>query len=181
MSVTKACSFMDISRQAYYKQCTAQVQRDTHEQRILRFIKLERIYQPRIGTRKLKYLLSLQQLFIGRDRLFKLLASHQMLVSRQRAYHKTTNSHHHFTCHPNLVKEGLSPEKPEQLWVADITYLPTISGNNYLSLITDAFSRKVVGYHVDDNMKADSVKLAYSQALGQRKTNTVLKRGSVLL
>jgi len=112
---------MGISRQAYYKQCMAQVQRDRHEQRILSSIMLERIYQPRIGARKLKYLLSLQQLFIGRDRLFSLLASHQMLVSRQRAYHKTTNSHHRFTCHPNLIKEGLAPQNPEQLWVADIT------------------------------------------------------------
>jgi len=165
---------MGISRQAYYKQCMAQVQRDRHEQRILSSIMLERIYQPRIGARKLKYLLSLQQLFIGRDRLFSLLASHQMLVSRQRAYHKTTNSHHRFTCHPNLIKEGLAPQNPEQLWVADITYLPTVSGNTYLSLVTDAYSRKIVGYHVDDNMKADSVKLAYSRALRQRKTNSTL-------
>jgi transposase InsO family protein len=165
---------MGISRQAYYKQCITQVQRDTHEQHILHFVTLERACQPRIGTRKLKYLLSLQQLFIGRDRLFSLLASHQMLVSRQRAYHKTTNSHHRFTCHPNLIKEGLAPQKPEQLWVADITYLPTVSGNTYLSLVTDAYSRKVVGYHVDDNMKADSVKLAYSRALRQRKTNSTL-------
>jgi len=152
----------------------AQMQRDTHEQCILSFITLERLHQPRIGTRKLKYLLSQQQLFIGRDRLFSLLASHQMLVSRQRAYHKTTNSHHRFICHPNLVKEGFSPEKPEQLWVADITYLPTVSGNTYLSLVTDAYSRKVVGYHVDDNMKADSVKLAYAKALRERKTNNTL-------
>lgn len=165
---------MGISRQAYYKQCITQVRRDAHEQRILRFITFERIHQPRIGTRKLKYLLSKQQLFIGRDRLFALLASHQMLVSRQRAYHKTTNSHHRFTCHPNLIKEGLTADKPEQLWVADITYLPTVSGNTYLSLVTDAYSRKVVGYHVDDNMKTDSVKLAYAKALRERMTNNTL-------
>ena len=134
----------------------------------------ERIYQPRIGTRKLQYILSLQQLFIGRDRLFKLLASYRMLVSRQRAYHKTTNSHHRFHCHPNLIKEGLVPERPEQLWVADITYLPTQAGEAYVSLITDAYSRKVVGYHVDDNMKADSVKQAFCNALKQRKTNKTL-------
>lgn len=134
----------------------------------------ERIYQPRIGTRKLQYILSLQQLFIGRDRLFKLLASYRMLVSRQRAYHKTTQSHHRFTCHPNLVKDGLAPQKPEQLWVADITYLPTVSGNAYLSLVTDAYSRKIVGYHVDDNMRANSVKQALCNALSQRKTKNTL-------
>jgi len=105
----------------------------------------ERIYQPRIGTRKLQYLLLLQKLFIGRDRLFSLLASRYLLVVCKRAYHKTTQSHHRFHCHPNLIKDGFTPEKPEQLRVADITYLPTVCGGTYLSLITDPYSRKVVG------------------------------------
>jgi len=134
----------------------------------------ERMAQPRIGTRKLKYLMSLKQLFIGRDRLFKLLASYRLLVLCKRAYHKTTNSHHGFHCHPNLLKAGLIPQKPEQLWVADITYLPTHAGEAYLSLITDAYSRKVVGYHVDDNMRTGSVKQAFCRALRQRKTNNSL-------
>lgn len=134
----------------------------------------ERMLQPRIGTRKLKHLMALQQLFIGRDHLFSLLTSHHLLVSPKRAYHKTTNSRHRFTCHPNLVKDSLAPQKPEQLWVADITYLPTISGNTYLSLVTDAYSRKVVGYHVDDNMKASSVKQAFYKALRERKTKNML-------
>ena len=132
------------------------------------------MYQPRLGTRKLQYLLSLQQLFIGRDHLFSLLASHRLLVVCKRAYHKTTQSHHRFHCHPNLIKDGFIPEKPEQLWVADITYLPTVSGDTYLSLITDAYSRKVVGYHVDDNMRANSVKQAFRNALSQRKTKNTL-------
>jgi len=165
---------MGITRQAYYKQCITQAYRKKHEQRVLDFIVTERMAQPRIGTRKLKYLLSLQQLFIGRDRLFELLASYRMLVSRQRAYHKTTNSHHRFHCHPNLLKAGFVPQSPEQLWVADITYLPTKSGNTYLSLITDAYSRKVVGYHLDDNMRVDSVKRAFIKALKERSTQNNL-------
>jgi len=174
LTVTKACSFIGVSRQAYYKQCTTQIKRKQYEQLILDNIVAERMYQPRIGTRKLKHLLSLHQLFMGRDKLFKLLASHHMLVSRQRAYHKTTQSHHRFTCHPNLIKDGLSPKKPEQLWVADITYLPTVSGNSYLSLVTDAYSRKIVGYHVDDNMRVESVKQAFYNALRQRETKNSL-------
>jgi len=174
LTVTKACSLIGISRQAYYKQCIAQVKRKKHERLILDYVIAERMVQPRIGTRKLQYLLSLHQLFIGRDRLFKLLASYRMLVSRQRAYHKTTQSHHRFTCHPNLVKDGLAPQKPEQLWVADITYLPTASGNAYLSLVTDAYSRKIVGYQVDDNMRVNSVKKAFYNALKQRKTKNTL-------
>ena len=165
---------MSITRQAYYKQCHRQAQRDELERRVLDFVTLERMAQPRIGSRKLKYLMSQQYLFIGRDHLFKLLKAHRLLVSRQRAYHKTTNSHHRFHCHPNLLKAGLTPKQPEQLWVADITYLPTVSGNAYLSLVTDAYSRKIVGYQVDDNMKSDSVKQAFYGALRQRKTNNTL-------
>lgn len=138
------------------------------------FVIAERMLQPRIGTRKLKYLMKRQQHFIGRDHLFTLLKSHRLLVSPKRAYHKTTNSHHRFTCHPNRVKDSLPPQKPEELWVADITYLPTVSGNTYLSLVTDAYSRKIVGYHVDDNMKANSVKQAFHKALRRRKNKNTL-------
>ena len=154
LSVKQACAFIGITRQAHYKRCLTQIQRH----KLLAFVHTERMYQPRIGARKLKHLMALKHVFIGRDRLFSLLAHHRLLVTTKRAYHKTTNSHHRFTCHPNLIKEGFIPNKPKQLWVADITYLPTVSGNTYLSLVTDAYSRKVVGYHVDDNMRVDSVK-----------------------
>ncbi|EHU4841469.1 DDE-type integrase/transposase/recombinase, partial [Vibrio parahaemolyticus] len=93
---------------------------------------------------------------IGRDKLFELLRRHRLLVRARRAYHRTTNSRHRFYCHPNKVKDGLTPTKPEQLWVADITYLPTLDGESYVSLVTDAYSRKIVGYYVDDNMKTQS-------------------------
>ncbi len=151
-----------------------QSQHDKNEEYVLDFVMAERIVQPRIGTRKLKYLMSLQYLFIGRDHLFSLLASRRLLVVCKRAYHKTTQSHHRFHCHPNLIKVGFIPKQPEQLWVADITYLPTVSGDTYLSLITDAYSRKVVGYHVDDNMRTNSVKRAFCMALRGRKTHSEL-------
>ena len=130
--------------------------------------------QPRIGTRKLQYLLALVKIDIGRDHLFNLLRERRLLVPTKRAYHKTTNSHHRFRCHPNLIKAGLKADKPNQLWVADITYLPTRSGESYLSLITDAYSRKIVGYQVDDNMRTQSVKQAFTQALKQKSTNEKL-------
>lgn len=91
----------------------------------------------------------------------------------KRAYHKTTNSHHRFHRHPNLLKPG--PEQatalePEQVWVADITYLPLCSGTAYLSLVTDACSRKIVGYHVGENLQTENVVKAFRQALRGRKT-----------
>ena len=102
-----------------------------------------RLRQPRVGTRKLHYLLQGQDdggLKVGRDRLFQILAEHRLLVPPRRAYHKTTHSFHRFYRHPNLLKAGpeqVIPVAPEQVWVADITYLPARSGPLYLSLVTD--------------------------------------------
>lgn len=83
-----------------------------------------------------------------------------MLAQPKRAYHKTTQSHHSFYRHPNLLKPGpnqIVPTRPEHVWVADITYLPASSGLLYLSLITDAYSRKIVGHPVHKSLHAESV------------------------
>lgn len=90
----------------------------------------------------------------------------------KRAYHKTTNSHHRFYRHPNLLKPGpeqVTALEPEQVWVADITYLPLRSGTACLSLVTDACSRKIVGYHVGENLQTENVVKAFRQALRRRK------------
>ena len=122
---------------------------------------------PRLGTRKLKYLLCQNNIDIEQDCLFLLLKQHHLLVFNRRAYHRTINSHHQFHCHPNRIKEGMVPNKPEQLWVADITYLATRAGNTYLSLITGAYSKKIDGSHLDDNMKTQAVKSAFFKALNE--------------
>ncbi|CAH0534401.1 IS3 family transposase ISVisp4 [Vibrio stylophorae] len=95
-------------------------------------------------------------------------------MPNQRAYHRTTHSRHHFYCHQNYLKAGFKPNQPEQLWVADITYLPTLKGKAYLSLVTDAYSQKIVGYHVDDNLKTQSVKQAFIKALKSKRRSTAL-------
>lgn len=137
----------------------------------------ERSLQPCIGTRKLQRLLQHAGLVVGRDRLFTLLREHRLLVPTKRAYHKTTHSHHRFRQHPNLLKPGghqVIPQRPEHVWVADITYLPVRQGEAYLSLVTDAYSRKIVGHCVHDNLKAESVMSAYRQALRQRQSRAEL-------
>ncbi len=108
---------------------------------------------------------------MGRDRLFALLRAHQRLVPRARAYHKTTHSHHRFRRHPNLLKPGpeqVIPTASEQVWVADITYVPTGEGVSYLSLVTDAYSRKIVGHHVHETLHAGEVEQALRMALKTR-------------
>ncbi len=143
---------------------------------VVRFVRQVRLRQPRVGTRKLHYLLQGQDdvwLKVGRDRLFRILAEHRLLVPPRRAYHKTTHSFHRFYRHPNLLKAGpeqVTPVAPEQVWVADITYLPARSGPLYLSLVTDAYSRKIVGHHVHEGMHAESVAMAFKKALKQRRS-----------
>lgn len=108
---------------------------------------------------------------MGRDRLFQVLGERRLLVVPKRAYHKTTHSFHRFYRHPNLLKAGpeqVVPEAPERVWVADITYLPARSGPLYLSLVTDAYSRKIVGHHVHESLHAESVAEAFRRALRKR-------------
>ena len=168
---------MGISRQAYYKQCHQEVLRENFEAQVLSFVQQERLRQPRIGTRKLQKLMQAAGLYPGRDQLFSLLKQHRLLVPTKRAYHKTTHSHHRFYRHPNLLKPGenqIRISRPEQVWVADITYLPVQTGEAYLSLVTDAYSRKIVGYHVHDNLKTASVSQAFKKALRGRHSKKEL-------
>ena len=140
------------------------------------FVHEKRLRQPRLGTRKLHNLMHSEpevSVKVGRDCLFDILRGRRELVPRKRAYHKTTNSHHRFHRHPNLLKEGPSQvvaTAPEQVWVADITYLPTQAGVAYLSLVTDAYSRKIVGHHVHESLHTESVIQAFSKALKCRTT-----------
>jgi len=179
--VVAVCRYLCISRQAYYQGVERERQRVLREQRILDLVHHQRLSHPRIGSRKLHYLLAQENLSIGRDALFALLRNHRMLVSPKRAYHKTTQSHHRFNRHPNLLKTTdneitsiKSAKRPESLWVADITYIPVMSGEAYLSLVTDAYSRKIVGYHVHGDLKTASVSQAFKKALRTRKHNDVL-------
>ncbi|WP_099992481.1 IS3-like element ISAs31 family transposase [Aeromonas salmonicida] len=175
LTIVRACLFLGISRQAYYKRNRVADERHAQGQQVVRFVRQVRLRQPRVGTRKLHYLLQGQDdvwLKVGRDRLFRILAEHRLLVQPRRAYHKTTHSFHRFYRHPNLLKAGpeqVTPVAPEQVWVADITYLPARSGPLYLSLVTDAYSRKIVGHHVHEGMHAESVAMAFKKALKQRR------------
>jgi putative transposase len=166
---------MGVSRQAYYQYHRRKVQRVQQDRQVLNAVVRIRQRQPRLGTRKLHYLLNTaaEAVHIGRDRLFNILREHRLLITPTRSYRKTTFSHHRFRRHPNLLKAG--PDQvvatgPEQVWVADITYLPTKEHPAYLSLVTDAYSRKIVGHSVHTDMTAESVVGALREALTQRKT-----------
>lgn len=130
-----------------------------------------RMEQPRIGTRKLYHLLKedLKRINVGRDRLFAILRANHMLVRPKRSYHITTDSHHRFRKHGNTVK-GLSIHRPEQVWVSDITYVGNRKNPMYLALVTDAYSKKIVGYDLSDSLSLPGSYRALKMASNGRTT-----------
>lgn len=137
-----------------------------------------RMEQPRIGTRKLYYLLSSSikdaGIKIGRDALFSHLRSENMLIKPLRSYIKTTNSRHWLKKHPNLYPGVNLVKRPEEYFVSDITYIKSRQGTHYLSLVTDAYSRKIMGYELSNDMEAESIGKALQMAIKNRLTNADL-------
>jgi putative transposase len=103
---------MGLSRQAFYQGQRRHIQRECRAEAVVQWVRERRLRQPRLGTRKLHYLLgeSLHQsgMTMGRDALFDVLRNAGMLVPQRRAYHKITDSHHRFRRHPNLLKAGVN-------------------------------------------------------------------------
>ena len=136
-----------------------------------------RRYLPRLGGRKLYFLLKPKLIErgikLGRDRFFAYLREQQMLVKPLRSYTKTTYSKHWMKKHPNLF-EHMKADRPEQVFVSDITYLESDEGVSYLSLVTDACSRKIMGYELSREMKASDTVKAVQRAIRARTTNRPL-------
>ena len=168
-SISSTCELLGISRQVYYRAITSKANRQAVARQVIDLVHSVRIEQPRIGTRKLYHILKvpLQHLGVGRDRLFAILKANHMLIKPKRSYHITTNSHHRFRKHNNLI-ENLSINRPEQVWVADITYIGNRQNPMYLSLVTDAYSKKIMGYYVSNTLETNSSIKALKQAIKRR-------------
>lgn len=162
---------MGYSRQYYYKQQKDAAREESKKEKVKSFVDQQRKLLPRLGTRKLHYLIKDQlataQLKFGRDKLFDLLREYGLLIKPQRRYIQTTMSKHWMKKWPNLVK-GKTVNAPDQVWVSDITYIKTEEGNCYLNMITDAFSRKVVGYAADHTMETESMINALKMAASEK-------------
>jgi transposase InsO family protein len=126
----------------------------------------------RVGTKKIYFLikqdLDMMGIKCGRDKLHAILRSEGMLIKKKKNYMRTTNSYHKFYKHPNLIKDLLI-NRAEQVWVSDITYIRSNQGWLYLSLITDAYSKQIVGYKLSDNMKTVNCIQALKMAIKNRK------------
>lgn len=166
-----------ISRQSVYQQETRDAKRLAELEKAKTMVQAIRMEMPRLGTRKLYYLLKgsfeKDHIKIGRDALFDYLGSENMLVKPKRNYTKTTNSKHWLKKHPNLFAP-MNVQRPEQAFVSDITYLKSREKTHYLSLVTDAYSRKIMGYKLSDNMNAENVVQALEMAVKERLTSNAL-------
>lgn len=144
---------------------------------ILSLARDTRVYFPRMGANKLRIYLQpkfeIMGIDIGRDAFASLLADNHMLVKRKRSKRKTTFSHHRFYKYPNLIRE-YTPVQPNQLWVSDITYIEVGYGFIYLSLITDAYSRKIVGWDLSRDLSSAGALRALRMALRSLPEGTSL-------
>ena len=109
-----------------------------------------------------------QNINIGRDKFYRFLRLNNLLIPKRKNYVTTTNSNHIFRKYKNIVKDKI-PTRPEQLWVSDITYIKTENGHNYLAIVTDAYSKKIMGYNLDNHMKTSLCKDALAMAIKNRK------------
>lgn len=157
-----------ISRQAFYKNRKSRESKEFEEEVIVGLVKEVRHIQPRIGGRKLYYMLQddLEKLpsKIGRDKFFSILHKNGLLIEPLKKYKSTTNSHHWFRIYTNLIK-NLTVNEPNKVFVSDITYIRLRKDFCYLFLITDLYSRKIVGYHLSMSLAAKGAVRAMKMAL----------------
>jgi transposase InsO family protein len=164
------CYLFGIDRQVYYRKIRRKINKQSKAEQVVSMVIEIRKSMPRLGTKKLYYLLSdkLQLIKIGRDKFFDILRANHLLIQPKRSYHITTNSHHRFRKHKNQILD-LEINRPEQVWVSDITYIGKREKPCYLSIITDAYSKKIMGHYVVDNLNTESSLKALRTAIKQRK------------
>jgi len=157
-----------ITRQGYYNWVNTLRASAIQDELVLNLVRDIRKDHPKMGVRKLHYLLKddFQRIGMkmGRDALFDLLAANNLLIIKRKRRVKTTNSFHRFRKYPNLIKE-VEPVKANQVWVSDVTYIRHKDRFKYLFLITDAYSKKVVSYSLADNLDTKHAVKALQDAI----------------
>lgn len=170
ITVATLCRRAGITRQSFYKGHTQRERRRVDGHLIAELVRAERAVQPRIGTRKLYRILKSKLdeagVGIGRDRFLEVLREKGLLLEPLPKAPRTTHSRHSLPVFHNLLRDR-ELDGPGQAWVSDITYIRTNEGFLYLSLIMDAWSRKIVGYHAGDTLETQGCLLALDLALGE--------------
>jgi transposase InsO family protein len=169
-----ACNLFGIDRQVYYRRIKRKTIKEAKAIEAVSMVLEIRKSMPRLGTKKSYHILldKFQLMNIGRDKLFDILRANHLLIQPKRSYHITTNSHHRFRKHQNHILD-LEINRPEQVWVSDITYIGKRDKPRYLSIVTDAYSKKIMGYYLADNMNTESSIIALKMAIRQRKNKEI--------
>ena len=171
-SIKNICKEFSLTRDAFYKYKKRYVKRQIIQGKVLDLVHKRRRTLPREGARKL--MISLKSDFqahhinIGRDKLLGILRDNDLLIKRKKYSSRTTNSHHRFYKYKNIIKD-VTINKSNQVWAADITYIRTIKGFCYLALITDMYSRKIVGHDLSDSLELTGCVRALKKALYHNK------------
>lgn len=171
-SIDNLCLVFGYTRQAWYNHLKRSERQVFQEHIVLQKIREIREELPKTGCIKLYKVLNngfLQALGIamGRDAVFDLVRENGMLVKSKKRYVRTTDSFHRYRVHQDLVQRRHA-QWAEEIWVSDITYITTLAGFAYLSLVTDAYSRKIVGYYLSVDLKASGCIKALNQAIQTR-------------
>jgi transposase InsO family protein len=161
-----------MTRQGYTQRRLAEQRRASEAAMVLEQVHAIRRILPRTGGRKLWKALGswcrAQGVRIGRNRLFSILREAGELIRMKRRYARTTDSAHGFAVAPNRLV-GLRVDRPTQVWVSDITYIRTREGFVYVSLITDAYSRKIIGSDVSNSLSIEGSLRSLKRAMGQQR------------
>lgn len=168
IGLAKLCGWFGVSRQAYYQNNWEGISTTLEEEIIIQLVRDIRKSHRRIGARKLYEMMQPfmleHNIKMGRDALFNLLAANQLLIRKRKRRIQTTNSFHWLRKYPNLIR-GFAPTAINQLWVSDITYWKTGEKHVYISFVTDAYSRKIIGYNVSETLEAINSTQALKMAL----------------
>ncbi len=172
VGLSKLCELFGKTRQAYYETTWRKEEGLMEEMLLIEEVLKIRKILPRVGGIKLLNMLTEvvaeHRIKIGRDAFFELLSNNNLLIRPKKRYIRTTDSHHIFHKWSNLI-EGFTPTAPEQLWVSDITYLETLEGFIYLFLITDAYSKMIMGFYLGQSLAAKGCLIALDKAVKQRQ------------
>jgi putative transposase len=170
-SITSMCRFMGVSKSAYYgwlqRKPTRREQSDDKLMPIIQsiFAKSRATY----GTRRIRQTLQRKDLPVGRRRIGRLMHAAGLACKTKRKFKATTDSKHNLPVADNLLDRQFTVQEPNQAYVGDITYIHTREGWLYLAVVIDLYSRQIVGWSMDGNMRAKSVNDALLMALWKRK------------
>lgn len=163
LTVSYLCKFFDVSRQSYYDHTASETKKMLQREIVLQLVQAKKAILPNSGVRKMYHLikdqLAEQELQYGRDKLFDLLREENLLVKRKKSFVKTTNSNHPFRKYTNLLKDS-QLDYVFAAVVCDITYIDTCEGFLYLALVTDVFSKRIVGFDLSASLELEGCKRA---------------------